>query len=280
MNTRYRWTTGVREGVMVLVALLFLAPVYFLVVSSLKTTQQTATDPWGLPLTPTWENFSNAWDAGGNLGGASLGEALINSAVVTVVSLVLIVALGSTAGYVIARRTGRWSNVMFNFFLIGITLPIQIVVIPLYQFLTNVGLDGILGLVLFYSAVLLPFTVFLYATFMRALPPDYEEAALTEGAGTMTIFLRVVLPLMGPVTGTVLVLNAINIWNDFFSPLVFLGGSKSETLPVVIYGFVGQYAADWGLIFAGMLIAVVPVLVMYLLLQRYVIRGFSGGLKG
>lgn len=280
MNTRYRWSTGVREALLGLVTLLFLAPIYFLVVSSLKTTAQTVSDPWGLPLTPTWANFERAWEAGGQLGGASLSGALVNSLVVTVVSLVLIVVLGSTAGYAIARNTSRWSNRVFTFFLVGITLPIQIVVIPLYQFLTSVGIDGIVGLVLFYAAVLLPFTVFLYATFMRALPPDYEEAALTEGAGTITIFVRVVLPLMGPVTGTVLVLNAINIWNDFFTPLVFLGGSKAETLPVVIYGFVGQYAADWGLIFAGMLIAILPVLALYLVLQRYVIRGFSGGLKG
>ncbi len=136
------------------------------------------------------------------------------------------------------------------------------------------------ALVLFYSGLQVPFTVFLYVGFLRALPRDFEDAALIDGCTPLQGFRFVVLPMLKPVTVTALVLNAVFVWNDFFTPLLYLSGSGQQTVPVAIAGFVGQYVSDWNLIFAALVISIVPILAVYFALQRSIINGFAGGLRG
>jgi raffinose/stachyose/melibiose transport system permease protein len=170
---------------------------------------------------------------------------------------------------------------MYLLFLLGIVLPFQLALVPLYRFMKDAGLLGsYTSMVLFYTGLQIPFTIFLYAGFLRALPREYGEAALVDGANHWQSFTRVTFPLLRPVTGTVIILNAVFIWNDFLTPLIYLGGTPNETLPVVVYQFVGQYVSNWGYIFAAVVMASLPILVVFLLLQRYVIRGFTSGLKG
>jgi raffinose/stachyose/melibiose transport system permease protein len=128
--------------------------------------------------------------------------------------------------------------------------------------------------------LLMPLTVFLYTGFIRALPRDYEEAARVDGAGVLQAYARVVFPLLLPVTGTVAVLTGIIVWNEFFVALIFLGASRIQTLPVALYSYTGGYAERWNLIFAGVAIAIAPVLAFYLFAQRQLIRGYSAGVKG
>jgi raffinose/stachyose/melibiose transport system permease protein len=125
----------------------------------------------------------------------------------------------------------------------------------------------------------MPLTVFLYTGFVRQLPRDYEEAAYIDGASRLRTFLLVVFPLLRPVTATVAVLASVIVWNDFFVQLVFLAGSPRQTLPVMIYSFVGQFTSEWNLIFAAIVVTITPVLAFYLFAQRQLIRGFSGGIK-
>ena len=278
---RYTARTFLRELSLVAVAAAYAIPLYLLVVLSLKTTQGAAQSPFSFPWHPVWSNFGDAWSGGSELGGASIAKALLNSCIVTVFSLGGLVLLGSLAAYTIARRASRLSDFLYVVFLVGVTLPVQIVIIPIFRALDSLALTGTyLGIVIFYVALLLPFTVFLYATFMRSMPVEYEEASYTDGAGSLRTFLSVVFPLVRPVTGTVIVLDAIYIWNDFFAPLVLLGGTGKETLPVTIYSFVGKYVSSWALIFAAICISVAPVLLVYFALQRQLIRGFASGLKG
>jgi raffinose/stachyose/melibiose transport system permease protein len=136
------------------------------------------------------------------------------------------------------------------------------------------------GLVLFYSGVQVPFTTFLYVGFLRALPRDFEDAAMIDGCSPLQSFRYVVLPLLKPVTVTALVLNANAVWSDFFTPLLYLSGSTQQTMPVAVAGFVGQYVTDWNLIFAALVISTVPILAVYFALQRSIINGFAGGLRG
>lgn len=133
---------------------------------------------------------------------------------------------------------------------------------------------------LFYAGLQVPFTTFLYVGFLRALPRDFEEAATLDGCGPLSAFRYVVLPMLKPITVTALVLNTVSVWNDFFTPLLYLSGSTQQTMPVAVAGFVGQFVSDWNLIFAALLISIVPVLAVYLALQRSIINGFAGGLKG
>ena len=126
----------------------------------------------------------------------------------------------------------------------------------------------------------MPFNVFLYTIFLRSLPREFEEAAVLDGAGPLWMFWQVVFPLLRPVTGTIVILAAINVYNDFFVPLLFLSGSGVSTVPLALRDFSSQYFTDWGAIFAALVITIVPVLIFYLFLQRSIINGFAGGLKG
>ncbi|MET0888324.1 MAG: carbohydrate ABC transporter permease, partial [Mycetocola sp.] len=132
-----------------------------------------------------------------------------------------------------------------------------------------------------YSGALMPFSIFLLTTFLRSsVPIEFEEAAHIDGCSHVRTFWHVVLPLLRPALGTVFILNGVGIWNDFFTPLIYLAGSGQSTIPLAIYSFVGQYTSNWALIFASLVISMIPILTLYLIFQRYVIRGFAGGLKG
>ena len=275
MLTRYRPRTFALELLMIVVALLFAYPVYVLVNLSLKTPHEIAGGGVGLPSHAETVNYSQAWS------GAHLGAAMVNSTIITVTSLLCLIIIGSTAAYYLARTQSHLSYGMYLLFLLGIVLPFQLALVPLYRFMKDTGLLGsYTSMVLFYTGLQIPFTIFLYSGFLRALPREYGEAALVDGASHWQSFTRVTFPLLRPVTGTVIILNAVFVWNDFLTPLIYLGGTPNETLPVVVYQFVGQYVSNWGYIFAAVVMASLPILVVFLLLQRYVIRGFASGLKG
>ena len=263
------------ELVMVAVAVVFLFPVYALITLSLKDPAQIASHPLGLPKPPTTANFTQAWSE------ASLGSALLNSTLITAGSLVLLIALGSFAAYYLARQASRLGYGLYILFLLGIILPFQLGMIPLYKSFADLDLIGSYeAIIIFYTDIQLPFTVFLYTGFIRALPGEYASAALIDGASHFQAYTRIVFPLLRPITGTVLILNAVFIWNDFFTPLLYLGGSDHETVPVRIFAFVGQYVSDYGLVFAGLVLGAIPIIAIFLVLQRYVIKGFASGLKG
>ncbi len=275
MPGRYRYRTFGLELAMIAVALVFLFPVYVLINLSFKSPAEINQAALGLPHHVQASNYAKAWS------GATLGPALVNSTIITVASLVCLIVAGSLAAYYLARARTRLSYGMYILFLLGIVLPFQLALVPLYRFMKDTGLLGsYTSMVLFYTGVQLPFTIFLYTGFLRALPREYGEAALVDGATHLQSFRRVTFPLLRPITGTVVILNAVFVWNDFLTPLIYLGGTPNETLPVVVYEFVGQYVSNWGYIFAAVIVASLPILVAFGLLQRFVIKGFAGGLKG
>lgn len=271
---RYTWRTALLELVMLVVGILFFFPVYILINISLRQANDPAS-PITPTLNPTFEHYVGAW------GQAGLGLAMFNSLVVTVVSIAVIIGLAAMAAYAITRVTSRLSAVAFWLLVCGLLLPFQIGMIPLYFTIRDLGLLGSLwSLVLFYVGSQMPFSIFLYAGFLRALPRDYEEAAWMDGASSARTFWQIVFPLLRPITGTVIILNSIAIWNDLLTPLLYLSGSSNVTVPVAIMGFVDQYVSNWPLIFAGLVIGVAPILIAFFALQRTVIKGFASGLKG
>ncbi|MEV0714839.1 carbohydrate ABC transporter permease [Asanoa sp. NPDC050611] len=273
MNRYTRRTFGL-EVLMVGIALVVAFPVYVLVNLAVRPPSDTSS-PLRPTLTPTLDNFTQAWQQG------ALGGALANSAVVTVVSVLIVIAISSLAAYPLARVTARWSRAVFLLIMLGLMLPFQLAALPLYQTMRDLGLLGSAwALVLFYAGLQVPFTTFLYIGFLRALPRDFEDAASIDGCTSWEAFRHVVFPMLKPITVTAVVLNAVSIWNDFFTPLLYLSGSTQQTVPVAISGFVGQYVSDWNLIFAALLISMIPILIVYFALQRSIINGFAGGLKG
>jgi raffinose/stachyose/melibiose transport system permease protein len=275
---RYTKATALREAIVWIAALLTLLPFYFLVITALKPDEELLTTGTSAPPSrPTVGNFVEVLTAGGD---NNILLALLNSVVVTVGSIAGLVAFGSLAAYVLARTTRRWGSAAFYLFLVAIVLPTQLGLIPLYIGARQVGLVGSLwGMVVLYVGTLMPLAVFLYAGFFRNLPRDYEEAAALDGASPARVFFRVVLPLMAPATGTVAILTGLIVWNDFFSALIFLGGSDSQTLPVSMYYYVGSLVSAWNKIFAIVIISMVPILAFYLFAQKKFIQGFAGGIK-
>lgn len=272
--SRYSWRTLVLEIIMIAAAVVFAFPLYVLVNLSLRAPSDPSPD-YAPTTAPTFDNYVEAWQQAG------LASAMINSAIVTVASVAIIVVVSALAAYPLVRLTSRWSKLVFWFVLAGLLLPFQVALIPLYQTMRDIGLLGsVVSLILFYSGLQVPFAVFRYAGFLRALPREFEEAAAVDGAGTWRTFWSVVFPLLRPVTGTVAILNAILVWNDFLTPLLYLSGSEQQTVPVALYTFLGQYVSSWHLVFAGLVIGLAPILLVYFLMQRSIIRGFAGGLKG
>lgn len=271
---RYSKGTFAREVVMMIVAAIFLFPIYILVNLSLRPANDNSSPL--MPVTnPTFQNYVDAWNQAG------LGMALLNSGIVTVTSVVLIVLISSMAAYPLARVTSKLSTTMFWIVLCGMLIPFQVALIPLYQTMRDLGLLGSLwSLILFYAGMQVPFSVFLYTGFLRALPYEYEEAAALDGASSARTFFSVIFPLLRPITGTVIILNAISVWNDFLVPLLYLSGTPQQTVTVALYAFIGQFVSNWPIVFAGLVISIIPVLAVYFVMQRQIIQGFAGGLKG
>lgn len=267
--------------VLFIIAIVFCLPLYLLVVISLKTPQQSANSPFGLPWPIQWNNYAEAWNRSAGTGTASLGQSLFNSFIITGSSVVLLVLIGALAGYYLGRSHSRFSNATYLIFLAGITIPIQLAVIPLYAVFDALGLLGNpLATIAFYEGLLTPFSVFLFTGFVRTLPVEFDEAARLDGCSWLQTFLRVILPLLRPVVSTVAILTAIAVWNDFFGQLVFLLGSGNETLPLTVFTFAGQYVSQYDLLTAGLVIAIMPVAVFYIILQRQIVHGFATGVKG
>lgn len=271
---RYTWRTGTLEGVMIVIALIFMIPVYVLVNLSVRE-QSDLSSPLAPTTNPTFENFGLAWTQSG------LGQAMVNSTLITVISVTLLVVLGSLCAYGLARATARWSAPAFYLFMIGLLVPFQLGLVPLYRNFAGLGLLGTVApLIIIYVGLRLPFTLFLYTTFLRQIPAEYEEAAAIDGAGTFARFRRVVFPLLRPITGTVIILNGLFVWNDFLTPLLYLSGSVNRTVPLAVYSFVNENTTIWPLVFAALIISVIPVLLAFFVFQKTLIQGFASGVKG
>ena len=276
---RYTKLTAVREVILWIVTVIWLLPLYFLVATALKSDQEALTTSAVAP--PTSLNFGafvEVLTAGGR---NNIPLSILNSVIITAGAIAGLVLLGSIAAYVITRRTRAWTNFTFYLVLIAIILPAQLGTVPLYIGARSVGLTGnAIGMILLWIGILLPLSVFLYASFFRGLTTEYEEAAVIDGASPTQAFFRVVLPLMAPATGTVAILAGLIVWNDFFNSLIFLGGSTTQTLPVAMYTYVGGLVSAWNKIFAVVIISMIPILLFYMFAQKKFIQGFAGGLKG
>lgn len=274
----YTWKTLVREVAIFLLAALWWVPFYILVVVALKPPATSLSSPFTPPMAPDLQNFASAW---AGTGGVGMLPALIDSAVITVGSVVLLVLIGSATAYTVARERRRIGDLLYLAFTIGIIVPTQLGIVPMYSAMRAIGLLGSVGgAILLYAGLFMPLAIFLYTGFVRALPSDYEEAAFIDGANKIQAFGRIVFPLLAPITGTVAVLCSLIIWNDFFTQLVFFGGgTNNRTVPVEIYSFVGQYETQWNVVFAAVAISLAPIMAFYLFAQRRLMRGFTGGLK-
>lgn len=275
---RYTKWTLVREILMWIAAVVMLLPFYLLVNTALKTSADAIGTPAFEPaLRPTLDSFVAIFQQGGS---GNIFVGLFNSAVITAGAVIGLIIFGGVTAYVLTRRLSKLSTTLYYLILVGIVLPAQLGLVPLYIGARSLGLLGSpIGMAVIYTAMLMPLAVFLYGGFVRALPTEYEEAATIDGASPFRTYVQVVFPLLAPATGTIAIMTGIIVWNDFFTPLIFLNGSNAATLPVVVYSYVNGIIVQWNNIFAVLIVALLPITVLYLIMQRRFIQGFSGGLK-
>jgi raffinose/stachyose/melibiose transport system permease protein len=251
---------------------LVIVPLVVVLSVALKSPVDLLNNPMGWPSQFVWSNFADAWN------NAALGQSLVNSVLITSCTLLGLIVCGAMAAYPLARFTGPWSQRTYLYFVAGLIVPIQLGLFPLYKEMHDLGLiNTYYGVILLYIAINLPFVIFLYTGFIKTVPRELEEAALLDGAGPMQTFWMIVFPLLRPVTATVAITSTLSIWNDFFIPLIFLQRDGMQTLPLAIYNFVGQFNNNWSLIFASVIISSLPLIVLFLILQRYFIKGIAAG---
>jgi N-acetylglucosamine transport system permease protein len=263
---------------LLLFGLSVLLPLLWVLATSLKTTDQIFASPWSLPTTPKWDNYSHAWSEAG------IGRYFGNSIIVTLSTLLLLIPSGAMAAYVFARYPFRGSKPLLGTFVGGMMFPHFLVIVPLFFMLKNIGmLDTRSGLVLVYVAYSLAFTVFVLTGFFAALPGELAEAAMIDGCGHASTFWKVMLPLAKPGLIVVGIFNAIGLWNEYSLALVLLSKDQNRTLPIGIADLVmtQHYESDWGALFAGLVIVMVPVMAVYWIFRDKIHETMlAGAIKG
>ncbi|WP_163539812.1 carbohydrate ABC transporter permease [Gracilibacillus sp. YIM 98692] len=262
--------------VAIIITLFHTIPFYVLITTSLKA-KGDFSSKWVFPKEWSWENFSEAW------GQANLGNALWNTTIITFFAAVLLIIVGSMAAYPLARRQTRLNKFMYMFFVAIMVIPPLAALVPLYQLVVNIGMMNTHEIAIFNNvAAFLPLTIFLYAGFIRStIPKSLEEAARIDGASTMGIFFRIVFPLLKPVTASVLIIACVFIWNDYQFAIFFLQDKSVQTMTVALSSFFGENANNLNLVAAAAIIAMMPMVILFLFLQKYFIKGLaSGSVKG
>lgn len=258
--------------VMIAVSLVVLVPIILVIFGSFKTVNEFFATPYGLPKQFDFFNYRKAWDT------ANLQRASMNSLIVTSLGVLFSTTLACLASYGLARFEFRGRSWIRLAFVGGLVVPVQLIIIPIFIIMRQTDLLGtIWSLVLVYSVLGIPLGVLVMVGFFNALPRDLEEAARIDGASHFQIFVRIMLPLTRPALAAVVILNSVWMWNDFFLGLILLTREDSYTLPVAIMAFRGSYMTEWGLIFASVIISILPVLIGYVLLSRQFIAGLTAG---
>jgi ABC-type glycerol-3-phosphate transport system permease component len=251
--------------------------------SSLKSDDAIFRDTFALPSAQSLrtDNYTHAWSE------AHFGAYFLNSVVVTVASVSLIVVLGAMAAYALSRFTHPLGRLAFGLFLAGLTIPAQLAIVPLFFELRSIGLlNSRPGLILVYTANGLPFAIFILAGFFRSLPRSLYEAAVVDGCGEFSAFWRVLLPLAKPGLVTVAIFQFIGVWKEYFYAFMLVSGDTegtARTLPLGLanLSIAAEYRTEYGMLFAGIVLVTIPILLVYVALQRQIVRGIAAGaLKG
>jgi N-acetylglucosamine transport system permease protein len=259
-------TVGVTSHfVLSLWSIIIIVPLLWTVMSSFKTTKQIFASPFSLPKSLSFDNYVNAWTTAG------IGKFFVNTVIVVGVALVVVMMLGAMCAYVLARFEFFGSRAIYYLMLAGLTFPVFLAIVPLFFVLQNIGLLNTLpGLILTYVAFALPFTVFFLYPFFRSLPDEIAEAAEIDGASEWRTFFQVMLPMAKPGMASVAIFNFLGLWNQFLLPVALNTNRDHYVLSQGMASFASQagYAVDTGALFAGVVITVIPVLIMYIIFQR------------
>lgn len=253
-------------------AIVMLYPIFMMVLSGFKTTPEIFMSPFSMPKKFNIENFQVIWEK------TNVPRYFLNSIIVTVSSIALLLITGTMAAYAISRYKFRGALMVSLFFLSGLMLPLRLAIIPLFIQLKYLGLiDSLLGLIFIYTAMSLPATVFILTGFLRSLPKELEDSARMDGASELRIMLDIMVPLISPALVIAGIYSAVPIWNDFFFPLIFIQSPEWKTLAQGLTTFFGEYSINYGVLYAGLSLASLPMIFIFIVQSRRFIAGMTAG---
>ncbi|MFD0697474.1 carbohydrate ABC transporter permease [Paenibacillus sp. GCM10027628] len=258
-----------------LIAIVHILPFYILVNMSFKGGTDVSSK-WLPPLSLNLHNFEEVWKQ------AHLGKAILNNVIITAIVLVLVVVIGSIASYPLARLRTRWNNFIYTLCVSCLIIPALTILVPLYKLIVDMGgVNTYWAISLTQVTFALPMTIFLYTGFVSTIPKELDEAGLIDGCNQFAIFFRIILPLLKPITATIVILIGVQVWNDYQFSLFFLQKREVQTIPVVLSMFISQFQSNINWVAAGCLIGMLPITVVYLFLQKFFIKGMAdGAIKG
>lgn len=253
-------------------SVIFVIPFWFMLVNSLKERRESNLLNASLPDAFHWENFSKVFSANN----FQILTAFKNSILITTCSVILLVIVGSMAGYVLQRRTDKAHRFINALILTGLMVPAAI--LPTIWMMQKMHIyKTLFGMIMIEVALQIPFTIMLYRGFMNSIPEELEEAGYIDGCSKLRIFTAIVFPLLKPVSATVIILNAVNIFNDFTNPLYFLPGAKNVTVQLTLYNFMGQYSSSFNMLFADVIIITIPMLILFIFFNKRIVSGMVAG---
>ncbi|MCB9423431.1 MAG: carbohydrate ABC transporter permease [Ardenticatenaceae bacterium] len=268
MNKKFR---GVFNHLLaIIVGLITFTPIYLVFVNSLKTKAEASSMGAALPTELQWSNFTTVIEKGKLIG------AFGNSVLYALASTLLGITVAALAAYVLSRNRNRFNRVVYFFIIMGIAMPTNFVTLTKVMQVTHL-INTQLGIIFLYAASQIPFTVFLIYAFIETLPRELDEAAIIDGCSPLRLFFSVIYPLLTPVLVTSAVLNFLGIWNEFLMPLYYLNSSKYWPMTLAVYNFFGQFQADWSLVSADVVLTILPVIIVYVLAQRFILSGMVAG---
>lgn len=256
----------------VLAILFILGPLYMAVVIALKSPQEMA-NVLALPKSIQWSNFSKAWEM------TDYPRKLGNTLFITLVNLTFTVFTNAAASYAIARNRSKskFFNVLYYYFISAMFIPFNVLMLPLVNEASKFHIDNVLGITFLYVVFGLPMNTFLYTGYIKSIPEALDEAAIIDGATPIQTFMLIMMPMLKPMTATVAILSVMWTWNDFLMPLVLLSDKSQQTLQLAQYIFQGQFNTQYNLAFASYLLVLLPVLIFYVLCQKWIISGIAAG---
>ena len=252
------------------VCLIMVIPVYLIITNSFKTSAQASSMGIELPTTLQFDNFTTVIEKG------KLVSSFFNSVLYATSSTVLGTLFSAMAAYVLSRNPTRLNRFLYFFIIMGIALPFNFFTLTKIMQITHL-INTKLGIIILYSATQVPFSVFLIYGFIDSVPKELDEAGIIDGCGPIQLFTRIILPLLTPVLVTTGLLNFLGVWNDFLLPLYYLNNSANWPMTLAVYNFFGQYQQNWNLVSADILLTILPVIIVYLFGQRFILSGLSSG---
>ncbi|MUG45254.1 carbohydrate ABC transporter permease [Paenibacillus woosongensis] len=256
-----------------LTVILFIIPFYFILINSFKNSREAS------KMNLQWPNAFQILDNYREVIQAQdymLVRAFFNSAFITVASIIILVFVCAMAGFIMQRRKSKPLTIVHFLFLAGLMIPPAVV--PTIWVLNGIGMfKTMAGLILIEVAINIPFAIILYSGFVATIPREIDEAALVDGAGSLNFFFRMIMPLLKPVTSTIIVLTSVNVFNDFVNPLYFLPGAENATAQLTLYNFMSLYNTSYNLLFADVVLLTVPPLILFLIFNKRIVAGMTAG---